>query len=490
MTHHVDVHTANGTVRGLDRGGSIAFYAIPYAAAPIGELTFAPPQPRDPWTGVRDATAPGATAQQGVSDGTIPEPSVPGDDILTVNVFTPNPSAAASLPVLVWIHGGAYIAGSPISPWYDGYSFNQSDIVVVTVGYRLGVMGFGLLPDAVPNRGVADWLAALRWVRENISAFGGDPDRVTIAGQSAGGGAVLTLLGVDGITDLAAQAIACSPVFTQMTTATATAAMEEIAGLLGQPATAQALAQLPRADLHAAAWRMENAFEAAPAAAGPDTDAVDLVTRVLHSLELSPMLDHALIQTSVSDSALSPAASDIPLLIGSTAEEFVWLIPDHVRFADPQAALQALGVPGPAADRYLETRTAYSGSRLAGKVLTDLMIRSPVARLASQRSRTWVYDFSWQGRGQIHPGFAFHCLDLPFTWNVGVDATRATGPAPAGLAHDAHAALTNFVRTGDPGWAPYGDNGTTRCLDAPSSDRSQGYVPELQLSGMCPSPLG
>lgn len=484
MTNHIDVRTANGSVRGLDRGGSIVFYAIPYAAAPIGELTFALPTPPDPWTVVRDATRPGPTAQCRVADGTIPEPSLPGTDILTVNVFTPDPSPTASMPVLVWFHGGAYIAGSPISPWYDGYSFNQSGIVVVTVGYRLGVMGFGLVPDAPPNRAVHDWLAALRWVRENIGTFGGDPDRVTIAGQSAGGGAVLTLLGVEGIAGLASQAVACSPVFTQMTTTTAAAAMDEIAGLLGKPGTAEELAEVSNAELDSVVWRMKNAFGAAPDAAGPGTDAVNLVQCVLNSLQLSPLLDDELIQTSVSGAALSPEARDIPLLIGSTAEEFNGLIPEQVHFAEPAAALNALGVRESAACRYLECRADRTGSSLVGQVLTDLMVRSSIAGLAEQRDRTWVYDFRWRGNGQVDPGLAFHCLDLPFAWNVTERATRVTGPTPTGLAHDVHTALTEFVRSGDPGWSPYGDDRTTRYFDESSGDRNQGYLAELTLSGI------
>lgn len=482
MANYIDICTANGTVRGLDRDGSMVFYAIPYAAAPTGELTFALPTLPDPWSGIRDATTPGPTAQCRLTDGTIPEPSLPGEDILTVNVFTPDPSPAASMPVLVWFHGGAYIAGSPISPWYDGCSFNQSGIVVVTVGYRLGVMGFGLVPDAPPNRAVHDWLAALRWVRENIGTFGGDPNKVTIAGQSAGGGAVLTLLGVEGIAGLVSQAIACSPVFTQMTATTAAAAMDEIAGLLGKPGSAEELRRVSHAELDSVVWRMKNAFETAPAEAGPDTDAVELVQRVLDSLELSPVLDHELIRTSVVGAALSSDAREIPLLIGSTAEEFNGLIPEQVRFAEPSVALETLGVPDSAASRYLESRAHLTGSSLVGQVLTDLMIRCSVARLAEQRGRTWVYDFRWQGHGDINRGLAFHCLDLPFAWNVTGRAVCATGPTPAGLAQAMHAALTDFIHNGDPGWSPYGDDRTTRYFDASSGDRSQGYLAELELS--------
>ena len=198
----VEVDTIAGRVRGrwrADAAGnaSAAFLGIPFGEPPVGERRFAAPVPHGPWEGVLDATAYAPTAQRGDPGVTlIPEPSVPGDSTLNVNVFTPTPSTDAALPVLVYIHGGGYFAGSPASPWYDGAAFNRDGVVTVSISYRLGFDGFGWIADAPMNRGVLDWLLALEWVRDNIAAFGGDPARVTIAGQSAGGGAVLTLLGM------------------------------------------------------------------------------------------------------------------------------------------------------------------------------------------------------------------------------------------------------------------------------------------------------
>ena len=189
---------ASGAASPAPPGASAAFLGIPFAQAPVGDLRFAAPVPPEPWEGIRDALEYGATAQRGDPGITlIPEPSVPGESTLNVNVFTPAPGETdAALPVLVYIHGGGYTAGSPASPWYDGRAFNRDGVVTVSVSYRLGFDGFGHIPGAPSNRGVRDWIAALEWVRDNIAAFGGDPSRVTIAGQSAGGGAVLTLLGM------------------------------------------------------------------------------------------------------------------------------------------------------------------------------------------------------------------------------------------------------------------------------------------------------
>ena len=186
------VTTARGPVRGERRAdGSLRFLGIPYAQPPVGDLRFAAPVPPEPWSEPLDATAYGPTAQRRpfAEITTIPEPSVPGAAVLNLNVFTPDTDPAAALPVLVWIHGGGYVAGSAASPWYDGAAFNRDGVVLVSVGYRLGIEGFLHLEGAPDNRGVRDWIAALEWVRDNIAVFGGDPAKVTVAGQSAGGGA-------------------------------------------------------------------------------------------------------------------------------------------------------------------------------------------------------------------------------------------------------------------------------------------------------------
>lgn len=235
------VETRCGAVRG--RGtNSVAFLGIPYAEAPVGELRFAAPVPRRRWKGVRDATAYGPTPQRRPFDAfsLMPEPTIPGDDILNLNVFTPAPNLpTAKLPVLVWIHGGGYVGGSPSNPWYDGKSFNARGIVTVSVGYRLGFEGFGYIEDAPApaNRGLLDQILALHWVRENIEQFGGDPHRVTIAGQSAGGGSVLCLMTSPRARGLFQQAIAQSPATLEGTAERALERSVEFAARAGIPNT-------------------------------------------------------------------------------------------------------------------------------------------------------------------------------------------------------------------------------------------------------------
>ncbi|WP_454137060.1 carboxylesterase family protein [Microbacterium paulum] len=212
---------------------SAAFLGIPFAQPPVGALRFAAPEPVMPWSGVRDALTFGATAQRGdLGETLIPEPSVPGESTLNVNVFTPDPQAHG-LPVLVWIHGGGFFAGSPASPWYDGRAFARDGVVTVTISYRLGFDGFGWIDGAPSNRGVRDWLAALEWVQSNIAAFWGAPDEVTIAGQSAGGGAVLTLLAMPAAQHLFRRAWALSGALCDVSEAGARAAAVRIAAAAG-----------------------------------------------------------------------------------------------------------------------------------------------------------------------------------------------------------------------------------------------------------------
>jgi para-nitrobenzyl esterase len=163
------------------------FLGIPYAASPFGELRFREPAPAPAWDGVRDALAYGPTAPKppypAPVDALLPEPVVPGLDCLNLNVWTPDPATTA-LPVLVWTHGGAFLNGSGAVSVYRGDRFARDGVVCVTLNYRLGVDGFGLIPDRPANRGLLDQIAALEWVRDNIAAFGGDPEQVTIAGES------------------------------------------------------------------------------------------------------------------------------------------------------------------------------------------------------------------------------------------------------------------------------------------------------------------
>jgi len=174
---------STGKVSGAERDGVAVFLGIPYARSPFGPLRFAAPEPVDPWDGTREATRFGPRPPQPpMLPGQQPWDPAAGLDVLTVNVWTPDPGGSG-LPVMVWLYGGAYWMGSADWPEYDGTLLAREGVVVVTLNYRVGMDGFGQVPGAPANRGLLDQVAALRWVRENIAAFGGDPDRVTVFGE-------------------------------------------------------------------------------------------------------------------------------------------------------------------------------------------------------------------------------------------------------------------------------------------------------------------
>src|SRR5579885_2308738 len=195
--------TTSGLLRGTPDDGVLVFRGIPYARPPVGALRFAPPQPPAPWNGVRDATTFGPPAMQGASPAS-PGQSVAAacdEDCLTLNVWTPAADAGRR-PVLVWLHGGAFIIGAGSMPMYRGAALAaRGDVVVVTVNYRLGLFGYlrgidvcGATLPSTGNAGLLDQLAALAWVQDEIAAFGGDPENVTVIGQSAGAASISAML--------------------------------------------------------------------------------------------------------------------------------------------------------------------------------------------------------------------------------------------------------------------------------------------------------
>ena len=245
------VSTSAGRVRGRIEKGVAVFRGIPFAKPPIGPLRFQAPESPAPWDGVRNAAEFGPAAPQAPMTAEGGQPGPPADttgDWLTVNVWTPDP-AAARLPVLVWIYGGAYMFGSSSEPGYDGTPFAQGGAVFVSLNYRLGVEGFAQLPGAPANRGLLDAVAALTWVRDNIERFGGDPANVTVFGESAGAGVIAAMLAMGQARGLFRRAIAQSVPGSFFTRDLAGSIAEAIARQAGLPATYQALAAADPMDM-------------------------------------------------------------------------------------------------------------------------------------------------------------------------------------------------------------------------------------------------
>ncbi|MEX0161193.1 MULTISPECIES: carboxylesterase/lipase family protein [unclassified Microbacterium] len=482
MTEYVEVQTAAGRVRGRWRpttGGrgaprSAAFLGIPFAEPPIGELRFQAPVPKAPWEGVRDALEFGATAQRGDPGVTlIPEPSVEGDSTLNVNVFTPDPTASG-LPVLVWIHGGGYFAGSPASPWYDGRNFNRDGVVTVSISYRLGFDGFGWIEDAPSNRGVRDWLLALEWVQRNIAAFGGDPDRVTIAGQSAGGGAVLTLLGMEQAQRLFRGVYAISGALGDVSASRAEKLGRALAASAGVAPTVAGLSTVSEDRLLA--------LQKKATQLGPSS----MTTMIEEGLPLGPVVDGDLIVRTTRESLRAGVGADKPLVLGATDDEFTMVFggaaAKALRWVPRTVLLNRLGLPKNIRAEYLAANAdivRLGKPRLAGRVLTDRMFRVGVLRVAADRGEapTWVYRFAWPS-GRF--GFAEHCLDVPFFFDCldgpSMEQLAGSNP-PQPLADEVHGAAVTFITAGDPGWETHeGDAGTVRVYDRQTRDVADAYA--------------
>ena len=223
----VTIRTPAGTLRGAVHDGMRSFLGVPYASAPVGDLRWRAPQPLRAWAGTRDALQFGPECMQGAGRAPVPM----SEDCLFVNVWVAAKPASGRLPVLVWVHGGAFKVGSAGQPVYDGASLARRGLIVVTLNYRLGKFGFLAHPaltqenpdGPLANYGLMDVLAALKWVKANIRSFGGDPRKVTLAGQSAGGTAVYDLMSSPLATGLFSKAIIESGVFNTPSTTFETA---------------------------------------------------------------------------------------------------------------------------------------------------------------------------------------------------------------------------------------------------------------------------
>ncbi|WP_159794835.1 carboxylesterase/lipase family protein [Puerhibacterium puerhi] len=487
----VEVRTAAGRVRGRWRGtpgtpgASAAFLGIPFAEPPVGDLRFAAPVPHRPWAGVRDALRHGATPQRGDTGVTfIPEPSVPGPSTLNVDVFTPAPEPAADggLPVLVWIHGGAYVAGSPASPWYDGARFNRDGVVTVTVSYRLGFDGFGWIADAPANRGVRDWLLALRWVQDNVAAFGGDPRRVTVAGQSAGGGAVLTLLGIPAARGLFHGVHALSGVTKNVAAGRAERTGRRLAALAGVSPTRAGLATLTEERVLRLQARVTRPSRLRPLAAA---------TRLFdEGLDFAPVVDGDLLPQPTLDALAAGVGAEVPLVLGATDDEFAMVFDDarpFLRLLPVRPALRALGAPRAAAPAWLAANADVrrrGTAAVLGRYVSDRVFRAAVLEVAALRgdAPTWLYRFAW--RSPVS-GRALHCLDVPFFFDR-LDHPRVAdvaGPRPPQeLADAVHGAAVAFVRDGDPGWPRHRPaTRLARVLDVPVRDVPDAYASAAAL---------
>jgi para-nitrobenzyl esterase len=457
------VMTAYGKVRGSVSGGVASFKGISYAAPPFGQNRLRPPVRPAAWDGVRDATAYGPTVPKPPYPEPfgelLPEPAIAGDDCLNLNVWTPDPGRAG-LPVMVWIHGGAFVNGCGAVPQYAGDRFARDGVVCVTINYRLGCDGFLFLDDASPNRGLLDQVAALGWVQENIAAFGGDPGNVTIFGESAGAMSVTTLLSMPMAAGLFRGAIPQSGAGHHALPAeTARLVSAELAQRLGVAPTREDFAAIPVDRLVAAQAQLS-------ADIALDRDRGRWREVGANGMAFEPVVDGQVLPARPIDGIAAGHGRGVDLLVGTNRDEHrLFLVPTGAADATSDAVLQvvagALGLDAAGLAVY-RAGAPSAGDALVG-VLTDWFFRIPAIRLAeTHQGEAYMYEFAWPspvlgGRlGACHAleiGFVFDTLDAE-----GSEALYGSSP-PADLAATMHRAWVDFARSGRPGWAAY-DAGT------------------------------
>lgn len=467
------IDTPLGRVQGRERNGTLQFLGIRYGQSTAGANRFRPPVPVEPWDGTLDATRFGASAPQPPrpEESVLPKRDLTiSEDCLFLNVFTPAADSAAR-PVLFWIHGGSYLNGSGDA--YGGGSFAATgDIVVVTINYRLGVFGFAELGHlderytGSQNNGVLDISAALEWVRDNISAFGGDPEKVTICGESAGAGAVNALL----------CSPAARPLFHQAISESAPARFGpaghefvddfriELAAVTGEAA-----ASLD--DMRSASVDQLLAAQQALLDKGAGELGVTLITS--HRRGFRPAIDGL---TLTSNPVEAVASDPVPLLIGTNADEgtlFSLYLPAEISDTELADELTRIGHD---ADAVISAfRAEYSGEtnrELAVRMLGDTLFRnSSLAVADSQADKhgsacpVFTYLFTWKSQGFGGAFGAMHALEIPFVWNMPLGPWKALlgkdEPWPPDLSDRMHRAWISFVRTGNPShdgigeWPPY-----------------------------------
>jgi para-nitrobenzyl esterase len=463
------VRIATGQVSGSQDQGVHAFKGIPYAAPPVGERRLRPPTPPASWEGVRDASHYGAVALQNPMPGIFGELGTPqnpaGDDCLNLNVWTPDPSASG-LPVLVWIHGGAFFAGSGIDDVYNGAAFARDGVVTVTLNYRLGVQGFWHLGDLFPalaesgNLGMLDQIAALEWVQQNIAAFGGDPGQVTIAGESAGGMSVGTLLAMPRAKGLFQRAIPQSgAAHNGISAPTASMIAGHMLDMLGvSPGDLDGLARVSSESLLETQGKLSDEL-------GQTRDATRFGEAAASAMCFQPTYDTELLPQRPIDAIAAGAAKDVSVMMGTTKEEaLIFLVDLKDMFTQELVEATMDGVFGAAGKSGTDALALYSANRpgaefheLVAAVETDRMFTIPAIRMADAQVRhnpdLWMYRFDWRTPARGGAFGAHHFLEVPFAFDQ-IDNPQAAGfladARPRELATAVHSAWVAFVKDGNP----------------------------------------
>ena len=443
---------STGRLRGEAEGGVLAFRGIPFAKPPVGDLRWRAPEPPEPWSEVRDATAFGPCAIQSTIPGTVGDligiaTHETSEDCLYLNVWTPAlDNDNAKRPVMVWIHGGGNTVGAGSQPRVNGSRLARvGDVVVVTINYRLGALGFLHAPElgATGNEALLDQVAALRWVRREIGAFGGDAANVTVFGQSAGGFDIAQLMAMpaaDGAFDKAVpmSGSLTTPVSAEAAARTAHALASEFGGM-------DKLRTASATDIHAAQGKIAGA-------------------------RWAPTRDGTVIAEDAADVLCAGRFTRAkPLLIGHTRDESTLFTMFNPRLANMDRDTLLEQARTPFGDRAAEAVSCYEAERAAANlpaepwqtwaaIATDRMFRMPAIRTAechlAHTGNVWMYRFDHPSPAHEGRLGACHSVDIPFVWGThGLPELQrfcGEGEDVARLSNRVMAAWLAFARHGDP----------------------------------------
>lgn len=460
------IQTKQGALKGTVENGVYVWKGIQYAKAPVGDLRFKSPQPPERWMGVRDASEYGPVAPQ----INIVNQSPIDENCLNLNVWSPD-TKNKKHPVMVWIHGGAFYTGAGSWNIYNGAKLSQKgDVVIVTINYRLGALGFLYFDKInkdtnsfINNIGIRDQIAALSWVKENIEAFGGDANNITIFGQSAGATSVLTLMSTPSAKGLFHKAIAESPPLNEFWTPDeATMVTKKYLALLGVPENnLEELYHIPAYTLAKTAYEMIQNFSSQIPGVGT----------------FAPTVDHKYIFPIYENCTTTDTLkAGIPLLIGTNRNEAnLFNKMEMIPFSAKEHEIERM-IPTISDDEKERVSEVYKRKniikeQLVCNVVTDGVFLVPAIQYADAKSKcapTYMYRFDWRSAPLLFSGYrSCHALDVFFVFNTfdteaGKKVTSlARKKKVYSISHDMQQAWINFARTGNPNgfgyetWKPY-----------------------------------
>lgn len=463
--------TQAGQVRGTSAGGVCRFLAIPYAAPPVGENRFREPQPVLPWDGERDASRPGPCAPHKIATlkwldvvSLVGDGGERGDDYLTLNLWAPEAAGpGAKRPVMVFIHGGGFVIGSKDAPVHNGTGFARSGLVCVAINYRLGIEGFLPIPGAPTNLGLRDMLCALRWVQDNVEAFGGDPANVTVFGESAGAMAIADLVTSPLATGLFRRAIVQSghgsmvrpiPIARRL--------VDKLARNLKVSPDVDGFRRTGFEE----GWRaMERVSKPLARLDLRDTAGHEPVFGISRFV---PVYGDDVLPLHPLAALAAGAGRDIELLIGTNAAEMnLYFVPSRIRSRIPGfLARWLLGKSNPNARAALKAYGLGARGKKPGEAMTeamtDLVFRWPARQYASlHQGRTHLYEFDWHSPACDGELGACHAMEMPFVFDTLATATGEQGLAgtapPQALADRIHRLWVGFASDGSLPWDPFSD---------------------------------